>query len=76
MILAEDQLDQAAIRRKMKKRERYEQEQFEKADEAYQHGIGFDEIKKGNKHFPTFVAGYGKHNPNSNAYWAKRGGKR
>lgn len=69
-------MDSAAIQRKVKKRERYNKEQFEKADQAYQHGMGFDDIKKQNKHFPTFQAGYGRHNPNESAYWKKRGGQK
>lgn len=69
-------MDSAAIRRKVKKRERYVKDQYEQADQAYQYGMGFDDIKKQNKHFPTFQAGYGRHNPNENAFQKKRGGKK
>ena len=76
LILAEDQIDLPGIKSKIMKREKYMKDQFNKADHAYECGFGFDDIKKSNKHFPSYQAGYGRKNPNDNEFWKKRGGRK
>ena len=68
-------MDLPGVQRKIQKREKWAKDQLQRADHAYECGFGFDEVKKSNKHFPTFQAGYGRKNPNDNEFWRKRGGK-
>ena len=40
---------------------------------ALENGWGFDEMnKKANKHFKSFEVGYGRKNPNDNAFQVKK----
>lgn len=57
------------------KAEKFKEREFYNATQNYENGWGFDDIKKSNKHFKNYEIGYGRKNPNDNAYQAKRRNK-
>lgn len=76
LILTEDQLINKYIKKKQGKARRFRDKEAISADLAYSNGLGFDSVKKHNKRFREFEVGYGKKNPNTNAFWKKKKGKK
>jgi len=56
----------------MKKAEKYKEKQFYEAQMGLENGWGFEEMKKDNKHFKNYEVGYGRKNPNDNAFQKKK----
>jgi RNA-binding protein NOB1 len=76
LIIDQNGLDNAVVRKKMSKAEKYRRKQANLAENAYENGWGFEEVKKQNKRFQKFDVGYGRNNPNDNRFWKKKGGKK
>ena len=76
LILYEDQLNNALMKKKRGKMKRFNDIQMKTAELAYSNGWGFEEVKKHNRKFREFEVGYGKGNPNSNQFWKKHASKK
>jgi len=76
LILSEEQILYGPNRLKMSKAEKHREKEFYEAQLGLQGGYGFEDTKKSNKHFKNFEVGYGRKNPNDNAFQKKRNHKK
>merc|ERR1711874_331056 len=76
LILSEEQLNYGPNKRQILKAEKQREREFYMAQQDIESGLGFDDVKKSNKHYKNFQIGYGRNNPNDNAFQKKKNKKK